>query len=162
MHGTNGVKRSRTTALKWIQKSADAGDCDGLNNLGVYYCLGKAGLERDLEKGAEYTLAAAEKGNYQAMTNIAGFYERGQGVSRDPVKAKYWTQKVAAYDIAGDDGLEAEARFASHMLAHYTYSMFANHDRSQPANDVFSVLSCRMCQERSNTPSTSTLLVGCK
>jgi|AntAceMinimDraft_5_1070358.scaffolds.fasta_scaffold46237_4 hypothetical protein len=114
MNGTNGVAKSHKKALEWIRVSADAGDCGGLNNLGLLYMNGRGDIKRDLVKAAKYTLAAAEKGNYPAMLNTSQNYMHGRGVAKCSVKAEHWTQLAAAYDFAGDEGLQAEAGLPPH------------------------------------------------
>ena len=110
MSGTNGVKKSNKMALEWIRKSVDAGCAEGLNSLGTYHVMGKGGIERDVVKGAECFLAAAEKGSYAAFVNMSRAYARGLGVAKDPAKAAYWAKQMADYDLSCNEGLLAEAR----------------------------------------------------
>ena len=111
MSGTNGVKKSNRMALEWIRKSVDAGCAEGLNSLGMYHISGKGGIERDVVKGAECFLAAAEKGSHAAFGNMSQAYARGFGVAKDPVKAAYWAKRMADHQLLScNEGLLAEAR----------------------------------------------------
>jgi len=50
-------------------------------------------VKKDYKKAMALYLLAAEKGDGQAMHNIAYMYRHGQGVSRDLEKAAEWEKK---------------------------------------------------------------------
>jgi len=91
--------------LSELKVRADAGDADAMHTIGIRYWLGE-GAEQEcapLEcktafaaKDQNYTEAmhwlklAADKGNDEAMNDIAIMYEKGLGVTRNYDKAMYW------------------------------------------------------------------------
>ena len=75
-----------------LQKAADAGNSDAMNNLGTLYAHGQ-GVAQDYGKAREWFQKAADAGNTTAMDNLGGLYEGGKGVAQDHAKALEWFQK---------------------------------------------------------------------
>uniref|UniRef100_A0A7S1PGN9 F-box domain-containing protein n=1 Tax=Percolomonas cosmopolitus TaxID=63605 RepID=A0A7S1PGN9_9EUKA len=71
----------------WLQKAADMGHKDALNDLAVMYELGQGGLHKDLIKAFEYYQASSAAGSVDGMTNAGLMYEFGKGISRDYKKS---------------------------------------------------------------------------
>ena len=73
---------------------AELGDVEAQFNLGVMYDQG-AGVDRSLEKAADWYRKAAEQGFIDAQTNMGIMYFDGQGVPRDHNEASRWFQLAA-------------------------------------------------------------------
>ena len=85
---------------------AELGDVEAQFNLGVMYDQG-AGVDRSLEKAADWYRKAAEQGFIDAQTNMGIMYFDGQGVPRDHNEASRWFQLAA-----GQGDTEASAYLA--------------------------------------------------
>ena len=77
-----------------LQKAADAGNSDAMNNLGTLYAHGQ-GVAQDYGKAREWYQKAADAGNPAAMNFLGALYAHGQGVAQDYGKAREWFQKAA-------------------------------------------------------------------
>ena len=93
--------------VQQLMKRVDAGDAEGINNLGFYYSVGMNGLPQDDKKALTLFHRAAELGNITSDYNIGNAYRLGKGVGRDMKKAEH------SYELAAMRGL-VEAR---HNLA---------------------------------------------
>ena len=72
-----------------------------MNIVGYTYFNGK-GVEKDLEKGFEWYLKAANAGNSSGMTDVGYAYQKGQGVEQHLKKGFEWYLKAAnAGDLTG-------------------------------------------------------------
>jgi uncharacterized protein len=85
-------------ALKALQHAADAGSVEASHRLGLIFAEGKAGIPRNDQRAAELFEKAANAGHLRAEINLGILYLRGQGVTRDLVKARAWLEKAAAND----------------------------------------------------------------
>ena len=88
------LKGDYSAAYKEWLPLAELGDAEAQFNLGVMYDQG-AGVDRSLEKAADWYRKAAEKGFIDAQTNIGIMYYDGQGVPRDHSEAAKWFQLAA-------------------------------------------------------------------
>jgi hypothetical protein len=73
-------------AFRWFHKAADAGDRDGMRNVGVFYEMGIGVRENELF-AAQWYRKAVDLGSSDAAYNLGGMYEAGRGVPRDLGKA---------------------------------------------------------------------------
>jgi hypothetical protein len=82
-----GVEKNEAEALKWYQKSAEAGNAYAQANMGVFYQAGRCGVAKDFAKAAEWYRKAAEQGNAHAQFYLAGLYMNGSGVEKNIKKS---------------------------------------------------------------------------
>jgi TPR repeat protein len=81
-------------ALRELEKSAKAGDPQGLYNLGVLYAEGKA-AQRDMAKAVELFREGAEKGSVLAAYSLAQVFRKGDGIPVDFAQAAHWFEFAA-------------------------------------------------------------------
>lgn len=81
-------------AMAYMEKAAELGDLDAMENCGYLYEAGKI-VPKDLQKAFVYFLACAEKGYKDTQSVVAGMYLKGEGVKKNRRKAKYWYRKAA-------------------------------------------------------------------
>jgi len=93
--------------VRQLMKRVDAGDAEGINNLGFYLSNGMNGLSQDYAKALELFHRAAELGNITSHYNLGNVYYNGRGAKIDKKKA------INYYELAAMRGL-VEAR---HNLA---------------------------------------------
>ncbi|BCA94207.1 enhanced entry protein EnhC [Legionella antarctica] len=84
------VENNPEEAVNWYKKAA------GLHNLSAYLHLANAYLQDkspiyDAHSGFLWTLKAAQEGLTKAKSELANLYQKGIGVSADPVLAKQWS-----------------------------------------------------------------------
>jgi TPR repeat protein len=91
------VERGRTReALPLLQHAADAGSPEGAHRLALLYAAGTDGTPRNDAKALELFEKAAAAGHVRAQINAGTMYFRGQGTTRDLIKARAWLEKAAA------------------------------------------------------------------
>jgi localization factor PodJL len=90
-----------------VTQLANAGNPNALTILGLRALDGIGGVAVNLPDAVKYLSAAAEKGQAVAQYRLGTLYERGQGVTVDPVKASHW------YELSANQG----NRKAMHNLA---------------------------------------------
>ena len=73
-------------ARAYYERSAEAGNVEGMGNLGVLYVTGR-GVERDFVRARELLERAAKSGNPRCMNELGLIFARGQGVPADPKRA---------------------------------------------------------------------------
>lgn len=82
-------------AFSWLEKAAERGDVDALNNLGVM-CLNGWGLDApDVQRAYELFSHAALAGNAKAQITLADGHQSGRGVERDLKSAIHWYREAA-------------------------------------------------------------------
>ena len=80
--------------IEELTKSAQMGDADAQNHLGVNYERGN-GVIQDFPKSAELYLKAANQGNPFGQANIASYYLTGKGIEKNWPLAFEWAAKSA-------------------------------------------------------------------
>lgn len=96
-------------ARKAFQPLAEAGDPDGLYNLGVMHARGEGG-PKEPAKAMQFYRRAAALGNANAMTNLASHYYYGDGVEKDLAEA------ARLYELAARAGVPLAQRYLGVML----------------------------------------------
>jgi TPR repeat protein len=81
--------------LKALQHAADAGSAEGAHRLALVFAQGQGGMPRDDARAFELFQKAASLGNQRAQINLGILYFRGQGTTRDLVRARSWLEKAA-------------------------------------------------------------------
>ena len=82
-----GVKEDGVQAVKWLQKSIDAGCEGGISVLGMAYATGKAGVKIDIATARKMLTYCAEKGDEQSARMLS-MMDRGEGMFKNLKKAK--------------------------------------------------------------------------
>jgi len=93
-------------AMRWYRKAAEAGNREGMLNVGGFYDAGIGVPESD-ELAVEWYRKASKLGSPQATYDLARKYESGRGVPRDLAKACELYQRAARMGYA-----EADSRLA--------------------------------------------------
>jgi TPR repeat protein len=100
MYGSLLTRRQEyPEAIKWFEKSSDAGYIAATNNLGLAYNSG-IGVDRDLSKAMTYFKKAAQLGLPVAMYNTGYLYETSKAFGKNKEEAIKW------YQAALDKGFE--------------------------------------------------------
>lgn len=81
-------------ALTWYRKAAEAGDAQGMANVGSMYFNGR-GVEKDEREAARWLRKAMEAGDTSATALLAFQYARGMGVPKDEREAARLYRKAA-------------------------------------------------------------------
>ena len=124
----NGDADDLSLAVFWLQKAAEAGECDAYYYLGECYLNGY-GFPRDYEKAVEcFQTAAGERtditsknGNgflaEEAMLQLGHCYENGLFVPADRQRAlKYYMAIIDGGDIEDESAQSALSRFSDREL----------------------------------------------
>jgi TPR repeat protein len=97
--GGLGVPRDRTTARRWIERGARAGDPDAMESLATFLLHDPP---TDPPAAIAWHRRAADLGNAMAMTQLGFAYQAGTGVAADARQAASWFRRAAeAGDPAG-------------------------------------------------------------
>lgn len=93
-----GVDREIDPALAavWFKKAAQQGNADAQYALGVLYLNGGRGVPKNLSAARGWFVLAAKQGSAGALQRLGEIYDQGQGVERDPVRAKRYFDMSAA------------------------------------------------------------------
>lgn len=97
-----GTSKNRETALEWYQASLGSGSDDGLKSA-VYNAMGNLFYEKDYAGGNSYNInqaikyynMAAELNNLNAIYSLGLMHKNGDGVLKNPTKAKEYLAKSA-------------------------------------------------------------------
>lgn len=91
-----------------FRRAAELGDPNGYVNLGTCYLRG-LGCATDLRAAHDCFLAAAKKGQVEAMDYLSAGYQLGHGVERNAERSLYWRMRAKAVrgDTAADEWLKA-------------------------------------------------------
>jgi TPR repeat protein len=96
--GNGVVKQDYKEAIKWLRKSIENGDYNGVSLLISYY-----GSEIDgnpnYEEAFKWAKIGAEKDDGMSQFMLGGFYWFGAGVEKNVEEAKKWLKKAAAKGI---------------------------------------------------------------
>ena len=72
-------------AVEFYKKAAEAGDANGMFNLGLYYFYGEGGLLKDLDRAEDLFKRAAALGHEKAAHAVASIpEERAKQEKEDP------------------------------------------------------------------------------
>ena len=102
-----------------IQTRVAKKDPVAINSLGLQYCHGGLGLQKDMQRAVKLRTEAAELGSIKAIFSLGNAYYKGQGVQQDMAKA------VELYEEAAMQG-HAESR---HNLGNLEWRK-GNYDRA--------------------------------
>ena len=96
--GNGVVKQDYKEAIKWLQKSIENGDYNGMPLLFSYY-----GSEIDgnpnYDEAYKWAKKGAEKDDGMSQFMLGGLYWFGAGVEKNVEEAKKWLKKAAAKGI---------------------------------------------------------------
>ena len=92
--GKNGLAKDDVQAREWFERSAAARHPPGMAAFGQFLLNGLGGLQ-DIAFGIMNVTEAAYLGSdLGAMKLGRGFYSGFHGLPKDPIRARYWLQKV--------------------------------------------------------------------
>jgi TPR repeat protein len=80
--------------IEEIRKSAEQGDAEAQNKLGVCYAKGE-GVKKDEAEAVKWYRLAAEQGLAKAQYSLGVCYAEGEGVKKNSVEAVKWYRKAA-------------------------------------------------------------------
>jgi TPR repeat protein len=81
-------------AVTLYHQAAEAGNADGMTNLGALYQNGRGVAQSDTE-AVVWFRKAAEAGNASGMSWLGWMYQNGRGVAQSDVEAVAWYRKAA-------------------------------------------------------------------
>jgi localization factor PodJL len=93
-----GLTQSTPEAVRWLQRSADAGFAPAQFRLAGMNEKGD-GIKKDVQTARRLYLAAAGKGHAKAMHNLAVLYAEGGDGKPDYKAASEWFRKAASYGV---------------------------------------------------------------
>lgn len=93
-----GVKKDRSQALKWIQKSAAQGYAPAQTNLGLSYFTGE-GVKLDQVEAYKLFLKAAQQNYAWAQYYLGEAHLEGNGIDKNTIEAIKWFKKAADQQI---------------------------------------------------------------
>ena len=118
--GLGGVPDGEA-AIHWYTAGAGFGNADCMERLGILYCLGEDGIEKDYEKAFHWLNLCWEKGTLHSCSRLAGLYLRGEGCEADEEKAVRLFETAARTEFDGyaycELGRIYEARGSAQDLA---------------------------------------------
>jgi len=98
LHGS-GVPKSTEEAIKWLQKSADAGFAKAITKLGMIYSGVEGKIKpTDPQKAIQLWTKAADKGDPEACYQLGHIYKKGNGVEKNLLKTRIWFDKAIELD----------------------------------------------------------------
>ena len=123
---TNDVDRVLVKCFGLFKKAADAGDANGLYNLGMCYMQGY-GCTPDQDLAYKCFRTSAEAGHPESINNVGGFYRDGIVVRANPETAAKWFARSAdlgnvygmfnyALALQRGEGVEKDAKKAVELL----------------------------------------------
>lgn len=86
-------------SVRWLRLSADNGNSEAQNNLGVAYYRGRE-VARDYKQAIRLFRLSAEQGNPKAQFNLAWSYIVANGITQDYSEAAKWYLKSAEQGFA--------------------------------------------------------------
>ncbi|MDI9409868.1 MAG: tetratricopeptide repeat protein [Candidatus Pacebacteria bacterium] len=92
--GRGGVMRDEVEASQWWKKSAELGNADAQNDLGLMYFNGRAVIDNPLQI-ASWCRKAASLGIADAQVYLGDLFDLGRGIKQDFERAAYWYRRAA-------------------------------------------------------------------
>jgi hypothetical protein len=92
----HGVPRDEVAALRWLRRAAARGHARAAYCVGDAYWRGRCGAPRDRARAAPFLLAAARRGEPDAMVRVAISRRDGEGLARSAPAAMSWARRAAA------------------------------------------------------------------
>lgn len=146
-------------AMVWFEKSANLGDADAQNYLGLFYEEG-LGTGINYIKAAEWYQKAADQGNAEGQNNLAYLYRKGLGVDQNYSKA------LELYQKAADQG-NAAAVFGMGFMHEFGLGVKKDHSKAlelykKSANMGYASAQCNigyMYQEGEGVPKDDVVAV---
>jgi Sel1 repeat len=89
--GGKAHPRDYEGAMKWLRMSADQGNVEAEDRVGLMYYDGE-GVPQDYTEAVRWYKAAANKGNAHAQWQLVAMYQKGIGVPQDLEELKRWAR----------------------------------------------------------------------
>ncbi|MDO5296823.1 MAG: tetratricopeptide repeat protein [bacterium] len=119
--------------LKWMSSAADNGSLEACQNLRKVY-KGGFGVEKDSAKIFQYTKAAAQLKDSDAMFDLGERYAKGVGCQKDRAAAVKWMKQAA--HACNDEAKQWIEDRRGHMISVEIPSYTANVDVSHTYDDI--------------------------
>ena len=101
MYGTgNGVPKDEAEAVRWFRKAAEAGNSEGMYNLGIAYANG-LGVEMNMVEAVKWFRMGVDAGKKDGMYYLGVAYASGLGVEKNEAEAVNWYRKAIEVGDAG-------------------------------------------------------------
>jgi hypothetical protein len=117
--GGKAHPRDYELAMKWLRLSADQGNVEAEDRVGLMYYLGE-GVTQDYAEAVRWYKTAAKKGNAHAQWQLVEMYQKGIGVPQDLAESKRWSQLG---QHPGRSVLVARLLFAAAVMAAVAFAM---------------------------------------
>ncbi|KAK3289191.1 hypothetical protein CYMTET_3352 [Cymbomonas tetramitiformis] len=145
-HGSGGFPQDLDEAIRWYQRSAEAGNPFSQNRLGTLHELGR-GVEQDPCRAVHFWRLAAEQGNPQAQFALGeawwacyGVHEQNQGLAIELFAAAAQQGHAGAQHALGEAYLEGAERLPSSQV--HAEECFLAAAQQQHADAQFSLALC--------------------
>lgn len=119
--GTGGKKKNYTKAMKYTRISAEQGNTDAMNDIGVRFYKGKS-VKKDKAEAARWFRKAAEQGDIQAQMNLGLCYWDGEGVEVNYAESIKWYRKAAE---------QGNAECQLFLARQYSYGIHIDKDEAE-------------------------------
>lgn len=86
----------------WLELAAQGADANAMFDLGRFLLSPPAAahMKAEPQAGVSWLTKAAKTGLLPAQITLAGMYDKGKGVPRDPAKARRWVMTIARSPVA--------------------------------------------------------------
>ena len=106
LYNGQGIEENHKLAVDAYNTSAEFGNPDSQNIMGLFYIHGQEGLNMDAKKAFDLFTKAAKQGHKDGMVNLGVCYAKGVGVTPNMEEAATWLDMaVKAGDKEADDSL---------------------------------------------------------
>ena len=95
------------------RQTAEQGDAETQNKLGLMYDLGR-GVPEDEAEAVKWFRKAAEQGHSKSQCSLGVMYQYGRGVSQSDIEAYAW------FSVSTTNGYEDAEQFLSEVKAELT------------------------------------------
>ena len=118
-------------ALAMLQARVSKKDPVAIFFLGLKYCHGSLGLQKDMRMAVELWTEAAELGSIEALYNLGVAHESGEGGQQDKAKAvQLWSKAAMQGHVQSRHNLGCFEEDHNRAFRHYIISSNMGHKRS--------------------------------
>jgi TPR repeat protein len=122
LDGSRGLRQDGAEAIRWFQRSADAGDADGLSLLGHCLCNGM-GVAQNERLGLTYLTSGAERGSEYGCFLLGECFASGlHGLPQDAKQATAWFRRMQGSETGtapADAWEKADAWLSEHATDYW-------------------------------------------
>jgi TPR repeat protein len=108
-----GTPFDATQAMRWFRRSAELGNVEAMNSVGLRYERGEGGVTKDLATAFKWYALAADHGDLNGMTNTANCCAAGTGTPVDGPRAeRLYLAAIRRFVLPADRQKLANAEFS--------------------------------------------------